>query len=106
MDRSPTPCWARVRLKEGGYVFISVTPFGTTVRKSRWGFWGRKLFSANKRHAEETAASLLAWQSELGCSLPQDLRTLELAGFAAAALCSADALDLQFKIAASQLGDS
>lgn len=56
---TPLQCFANIRLDSGEPVFVSVARSGVMVKKSRVGFFGRKLFvSGSADHAIRTAEAL------------------------------------------------
>jgi len=102
VDNFPSPCWARVICGDGDYVFISVTPHGTAVKKSKRGILGKKLFSADAERSLKTSVALNA-SCGADATIPADIRSPQLRGFVAAALCSETVGIFEIKIASGSL---
>ncbi len=100
-DHPATQCWARIEFETGEPLFICREKTGTTVRVSKHGLLGRKLFKEGQDGSEFVDESLWSVYSYI-TQVPFDLKSVGLRGFVAAALCSSSVEDLVDKIVATR----
>ena len=77
-------CVVNIKLLNDDPLIICITPFQVVVQKSKWGWWGRKLYEEKDMdRARMTARNLPSWIENY---LPAEMHDPLLRAFAKAAL--------------------